>query len=66
VRGTPKRRDRIDWRLLTDLPVKTPDRAIGKLHLYALRWKIDVFHKILNSGCRIEESHCAQPSDSSA
>ncbi len=55
-RGTPKNRDRIDWRLLTDLPVETPEQAIEKLHWYALRWKIEVFHKILKSGCRIEES----------
>ena len=55
-RGTPKNRERIDWRLLTDLPVETPDQAIEKLRWYALRWKIEVFHKILKSGCRVEES----------
>jgi hypothetical protein len=55
-RGTPKNRDRIDWKLLTDLPVGTPDEAIEKLRWYALRWKIEVFHKILKSGCRVEAS----------
>ncbi len=54
--GTPKDRDRIDWRLLTDLPVGGPAEAIEKLRWYALRWKIEVFHKILKSGCRVEES----------
>jgi hypothetical protein len=55
-RGTPKNRDRIDWKLLTDLPVGSPDEAIEKLRWYALRWKIEVFHKILKSGCRVEAS----------
>lgn len=55
-RGTPKNRDRIEWNLLTDLPVNEPAEAIEKLHWYALRWKIEVFHKILKSGCRVEDS----------
>lgn len=55
-RGTPKHRDRIDWKLPTDLPVGSPDEAIEKLRWYALRWKIEVFHKILKSGCRVEAS----------
>ena len=54
--GTPKDRERIDWRLLTDLPVSSRSEAIEKIHWYGLRWKIEVFHKILKSGCRIEES----------
>jgi hypothetical protein len=55
-RGTPKNRERIEWKLLTDLPVGSPDEAVEKLQWYALRWKIEVFHKILKSGCRVEES----------
>ena len=55
-RGTPKNRERLEWKLLTDLPVTTPEAAIEKLRWYALRWKIEVFHKILKSGCRVEES----------
>lgn len=31
-------------------------RLIQKLDWYALRWKIEVFHKILKSGCKVEES----------
>ena len=55
-RGTPKNRKKIDWRLITDLPVQSREDAIEKLEWYALRWKIEVFHKILKSGCRAEES----------
>jgi hypothetical protein len=55
-RGTPKNRKKIDWRLITDLRVGSRAEAIGKLEWYALRWKIEVFHKILKSGCKPEES----------
>ena len=55
-RGTPRGREKIAWKLLTNLPVKTLEAAIEKLNWYALRWKIEVFHKILKSGCKAEES----------
>ena len=47
---------RIDWKLITDLPVDSHDAAIEKLQWYAMRWKIEVFHKILKSGCRAEQA----------
>ena len=55
-RGTPKNRKKIDWKLITDLPVGSRADVIEKLEWYALRWKIEVFHKILKSGCKAEES----------
>lgn len=55
-KGTPKGRDKIEWKLLTNLPVTTLKAAIEKLGWYALRWKIETFHKILKSGCKAEES----------
>jgi Transposase DNA-binding len=55
-RGTPKNRDRIEWKLVTDLPVQSRKDAIEKINWYAMRWKIETFHKILKSGCRAEES----------
>jgi hypothetical protein len=55
-RGTPKNRKKIEWKLITDLPVQSRQDAIEKLKWYALRWKIEVFHKILKSGCKAEES----------
>ncbi|CAK7261975.1 protein of unknown function (plasmid) [Shinella sp. WSC3-e] len=36
--------------MITDLPVQSTADAIQKLHWYAMRWKIEVFHKILKSG----------------
>src|SRR3990167_3453188 len=46
----------IVWKLLTNLIVSSRRDAIEKLDWYALRWKIEVFHKILKSGCRAEEA----------
>lgn len=54
--GDPADRPAIDWQLLTDLPVRSHAAAIEKLRWYALRWKIEVFHKILKSGCKAEQA----------
>lgn len=55
-RGKPCARDRIDWKLVTNLPVTSRSEAIEKLRWYAQRWKIETYHKILKSGCRAEQS----------
>jgi Transposase DNA-binding/Transposase DDE domain len=55
-RGKPRGRDPIDWKLITNLPVTSRAEAIEKLQWYALRWKIETFHKILKSGCQAEQS----------
>ena len=52
----PVGRPRIDWKLITDLPVDSHDDAVEKLQWYDMRWKIEVFHKILKSGCRAEQA----------
>lgn len=52
----PADRERIDWKLVTDLTVNSRRQAIEKVQWYALRWKIEVFHKILKSGCRAEQA----------
>lgn len=53
-REKPKGRDRINWKLITDLPVNSRRDAIEKLDWYAKRWKIETFHKVLKSGCKAE------------
>src|SRR3954471_20262501 len=55
-RAAPADRLEADHRLITDLPVRSHGAAVEKLRWYALRWKIEVFHKILKSGCRAEAS----------
>ena len=55
-RNTPANRKPIEWKLITDLPVTSRREAIEKLDWYAMRWKIETFHKVLKSGCNAEES----------
>ena len=55
-RGSPKGRPRIEWKLMTDLPVRSRAEAVEKLDWYAMRWKVETFHKILKSGCKAEDS----------
>jgi hypothetical protein len=45
----------LDWLLLTTLPVTTFAQAAEKLSWYTRRWGIEVYHRTLKSGCRIEE-----------
>jgi Transposase DNA-binding/Transposase Tn5 dimerisation domain len=54
-RGVPEGREPIQWKLLTDLAVQTLEEAAEKLDWYALRWKIETYHKVLKSGCKAEE-----------
>jgi hypothetical protein len=54
--STPQNREKIDWRLITNLPVRSRKDAVEKLGWYAMRWRIETFHKILKSGCRAEAS----------
>lgn len=53
---TPDGREKIEWKLLTNLSVASFAEAVEKLNWYAMRWKIETFHKILKSGCKAEES----------
>ena len=45
----------IVWRLLTTLPITSLAEACEKVGWYAQRWQIEVIHKVLKSGCRIEQ-----------
>jgi hypothetical protein len=45
----------VEWLLLTTVPITTTDDALERLAWYAARWGIEVWHKVLKSGCRIED-----------
>jgi len=51
----PKGATRLCWRLLTTLPVETIEAAVEKVRWYAQRWQIEVLHKVLKSGCQVEQ-----------
>ena len=43
------------WVLLTTLPVATSAQAVELLELYLCRWEIELLHRMLKSGCHVEE-----------
>ena len=45
----------IEWFVLTTLPVDSPEQAAEILRFYSLRWRIEDWHRVLKSGCRIDE-----------
>jgi hypothetical protein len=51
----PVEGERIEWMLLTTVPVNTFEEALEKLAWYTIRWGIEIFHKTLKSGCKVEE-----------
>jgi len=44
----------IEWLLLTTCPVATAAAAFTLVDYYVCRWSIEVWHKVLKSGCKIE------------
>ena len=54
-RRPPKGVTPILWRLVTTLPVTSAAEALEKVAWYAQRWQIEVLHKVLKSGCQIEQ-----------
>jgi hypothetical protein len=45
----------ICWHLLTNIPVLSFEEAVEKVTWYSYRWNIELFHKVLKSGCKIED-----------
>ena len=45
----------IEWLLLTNTTVKNFHQAAQVIEWYCCRWQIEVFHKIIKSGCRVED-----------
>ncbi|HDH10934.1 MAG TPA: IS4 family transposase, partial [Nitrospirae bacterium] len=43
------------WILLTTCEVRRFEQAIEKLQWYCLRWGIEIYHRTLKSGCKIEQ-----------
>lgn len=42
------------WVLLTTVPIASRKQALRCLRWYARRWRIEEWHRVLKSGCRIE------------
>lgn len=50
----------LEWMLLTTVPVTSLAHATERLTWYARRWGIEVLHRTLKSGCRIEQRQLGQ------
>ena len=44
-----------EWLLLTSLPVDTFAQAVTAIEYYTCRWEIEVFFRVLKSGCTVED-----------
>ncbi len=44
----------VEWFLLTTINITAPEDAAQCLRWYCLRWRIEDWHRVLKSGCRIE------------
>ncbi len=51
----PGVKEPIEWMLLTTVETTTFEQACERLAWYTRRWGIEVYHRILKSGCRIED-----------
>ncbi|MEJ2737358.1 MAG: IS4 family transposase, partial [Anaerolineae bacterium] len=45
----------IEWLLLINLPVDDFEDAVQVIEWYCCRWQIEVYHKVIKSGCRVED-----------
>lgn len=51
----PEGEDPLTWIFLTDLPIDTFENINQIIKYYLCRWEIELFFKVLKSGCKIEE-----------
>lgn len=50
----PEGEEPVEWMLLSSLPVQSFDEACEKVRWYCLRWRIEMYFKVLKSGFRVE------------
>lgn len=53
--NVPEGCEPISWVLLTNLKIKTHDDAVEKIEWYGRRWGIEIWHKAIKSGCKVED-----------
>ena len=55
-RDPPPGVEPIEWILLTDLPIDTVEDVLRIIDYYMCRWQIEIYFRVLKSGCKVEES----------
>ena len=58
--NAPESMQPLEWLLYATMPVNTFEEAVEKLAWYTKRWGIEIYHKTLKSGCKIEERQLGQ------
>jgi hypothetical protein len=53
---------KLEWLLITNLPVENEADAQKIVEIYRRRWLIEDYHKALKTGCRIEDNQLKQAS----
>ena len=56
----PEGTEGLRWILLTNIPINSLQEAIEKMTWYSYRWNIELFYKILKSGCCVEKAQLRQ------
>lgn len=51
----PENDQPVEWLLLTSLPIDKVEQVRTVIQYYCVRWMIEVFFRVLKSGCRVEE-----------
>ncbi|MBU1700189.1 MAG: IS4 family transposase [Candidatus Eisenbacteria bacterium] len=51
----PEEEEALEWLLLTSLPISNFEQASKVVNFYLCRWQIEIFFKVLKSGCKIED-----------
>ncbi len=51
----PQGEEPIEWYLLTSFPIQDAQAAMEIVNWYLCRWIIEMFFKVLKSGCKVEE-----------
>jgi hypothetical protein len=54
-KNVPRGEEPIEWLLLTSLPVATLEQAQQVVEYYCCRWEIEIYFRVLKTGCRVEE-----------
>lgn len=55
-------RPHLEWLLITNLPIENEKDVLKIVAIYRRRWLIEDYHKVLKTGCRIEDNQLKQAS----
>jgi hypothetical protein len=51
----PADAEAVEWFLLTTIDLQSADNVLNCVKWYCLRWRIEDWHRVLKSGCKVEE-----------